>query len=430
ELLGLFQRGDLREDDQHVDRAVVRGYLLGDLRRRAVVDQVAGLRPQLTVVAQDVVGGLVERCLRIVADVAVREAGEGYALLPLLRERLADPRRSVLHRRAAGRPEDETVGNAGGTRDGAGRHRTHPDGRCRLLDGRRTDYAVLAVRRACIPPDRAHAPDLGLEPLGAAVERRIEHLVVVLATSLRDAEREPAARQLVDDGSLLRDEYLVPWWNLEDRRREPDALRHACDSGERDERVPRVVVRLVDRRQGGEPRLLRRARPVQHQGTVGLVGHRVRQSDSESHPRLLRRFGHGTYSVAASVAPRRVASRAMSEMKRRMLAGELYLADDPVIAAEQGRAHGLQERYNATRHDEQELRDSLLRERLGDVGGGAGGRPPLFCEYGTHISIGARTFANYDCVMLDVAEIRIGAACQLAPRVQLLTPTPTTDTAL
>ena len=113
----------------------------------------------------------------------------------------------------------------------------------------------------------------------------------------------------------------------------------------------------------------------------------------------------------------------MSEMKRRMLAGELYLADDPVIAAEQGRAHGLQERYNATRHDEQELRDSLLRELLGDVGEGVVVRPPFFCDYGTHISIGARTFANYDCVMLDVAEIRIGAACQLAPRVQLLTAT-------
>ena len=106
-----------------------------------------------------------------------------------------------------------------------------------------------------------------------------------------------------------------------------------------------------------------------------------------------------------------------------MLAGELYLADDPVIAAEQARTHGLQERYNATRHDEQVLRDSLLRELLGDVGEGVVVRPPFFCDYGSHISIGARTFANYDCVMLDVAPIRIGAACQVATGVQLLTAT-------
>ena len=51
-----------------------------------------------------------------------------------------------------------------------------------------------------------------------------------------------------------------------------------------------------------------------------------------------------------------------------MLAGELYLAEDPVIAAEQGLAHGLQERYNGTRYDEQELRDPLLRELLGTSG--------------------------------------------------------------
>jgi len=113
----------------------------------------------------------------------------------------------------------------------------------------------------------------------------------------------------------------------------------------------------------------------------------------------------------------------MSEMKRRMLAGDLYLADDPVIAAEQARAQELQERYNATRHDEQVLRDSLLRELLGDVGEGVVVRPPFFCDYGSHISIGARTFANYDCVLLDVAPIRIGVACQLASRVQLLTAT-------
>jgi maltose O-acetyltransferase len=113
----------------------------------------------------------------------------------------------------------------------------------------------------------------------------------------------------------------------------------------------------------------------------------------------------------------------MSEMKRRMLAGELYLADDPELAAAQARAQELQERYNATRHAEHELRDRLLRELLGEVGEGVVVRPPFFCDYGSHISIGARTFANYDCVLLDVAPIRIGAACQLATRVQLLTAT-------
>jgi maltose O-acetyltransferase len=110
-------------------------------------------------------------------------------------------------------------------------------------------------------------------------------------------------------------------------------------------------------------------------------------------------------------------------MKERMLRGELYLADDPELIRDHADAQELLERYNATRHAEQELRDDLLRRLLGEVGEGVVVRPPFRCDYGRYISIGARTFVNYDCVLLDVAPIRIGEACQLATRVQVLTAT-------
>ena len=110
-------------------------------------------------------------------------------------------------------------------------------------------------------------------------------------------------------------------------------------------------------------------------------------------------------------------------MKQRMLRGELYLAGDPEIQRDAARAQELMERYNATRHAERELRDRLLRELLGEVGEGVVVRPPVWVDYGNHVSIGEGTFVNYDCVLLDVAPIRIGAACQLATRVQLLTAT-------
>jgi maltose O-acetyltransferase len=109
-------------------------------------------------------------------------------------------------------------------------------------------------------------------------------------------------------------------------------------------------------------------------------------------------------------------------MKQRMLRGELYVVDSE-LEADQARAQELMERYNASGHVEQALRDELLRELLGEVGEGVVIRPPFYCDYGRYISIGARTFVNYDCVMLDVAPIRVGAACQLATRVQLLTAT-------
>ena len=113
----------------------------------------------------------------------------------------------------------------------------------------------------------------------------------------------------------------------------------------------------------------------------------------------------------------------MAGMKERMLRGELYIFDDPELAADHACAQELLERYNATRHAEQDLRDRLLRELLGEVGDGVVVKPAFRCDYGRHISIGARTFVNYDCVMLDVASIRIGAACQIATCVQLLTAT-------
>ena len=106
----------------------------------------------------------------------------------------------------------------------------------------------------------------------------------------------------------------------------------------------------------------------------------------------------------------------MSEMKERMLRGELYRVDD-VLRAEASRAHALCERYNAAPDD------AILRELLGQFGEGVVIRPPFRCDYGTQISIGAGTFVNFGCVMLDAAPIRIGEACQLATKVQLLTAT-------
>lgn len=65
----------------------------------------------------------------------------------------------------------------------------------------------------------------------------------------------------------------------------------------------------------------------------------------------------------------------------------------------------------------------LLEELLGHLGEDADVRPPLCVDYGSRISIGARSFVNFNLTALDVAPITIGADCQLGPNVQLLTPT-------
>ena len=113
----------------------------------------------------------------------------------------------------------------------------------------------------------------------------------------------------------------------------------------------------------------------------------------------------------------------MSSMKDRMLRGELYRPDDPELLAGQTRAAELLDRYNATRHDEQARRQTLLRELLGSVGDGVVIKPAFRCDYGANITVGDGTFVNFDCVMLDIAPIVLGSTCWLATQVQLLAAT-------
>ena len=110
-------------------------------------------------------------------------------------------------------------------------------------------------------------------------------------------------------------------------------------------------------------------------------------------------------------------------MRERMLAGDLYVADDPEIAEQLAAAQDLMAAYNATTARQGPLRRHLLESLLGSVGEGTEIRPPFYVDYGSYVSVGARTFANYGLVALDVAAITIGDDVQIGPHVQLLTPT-------
>jgi maltose O-acetyltransferase len=108
---------------------------------------------------------------------------------------------------------------------------------------------------------------------------------------------------------------------------------------------------------------------------------------------------------------------------QRLQAGEHYLADDPEIQALQARAARLTRAYNTCPADDAARLGVILRELLGSVGEDVAIRPPLFVDYGTFLTVGPRTFANWGLVAADVAPITIGADVQIGPSVQLLTPT-------
>ncbi|MEU1757293.1 sugar O-acetyltransferase [Micromonospora matsumotoense] len=113
----------------------------------------------------------------------------------------------------------------------------------------------------------------------------------------------------------------------------------------------------------------------------------------------------------------------MTSMKERMLAGEPYLANEPEIVADLDRAARLTERFNRSPADDPQGRLAALRDLLGSVGEDAWVRPPLHCDYGWQTHLGARSFVNFNAVLLDVARITIGVDVQIGPNVQLLTAT-------
>ena len=110
-------------------------------------------------------------------------------------------------------------------------------------------------------------------------------------------------------------------------------------------------------------------------------------------------------------------------MRERMLAGDLYIADDPQLGEESRRALGLAHRINLTDPTDAATLRALFTELLGRYGEGAEIRPPFRCDYGYQTSFGARSFANFGLVVLDVARVVIGDDVQIGPNVQLLTAT-------
>ncbi|HEU4545942.1 MAG TPA: sugar O-acetyltransferase, partial [Microlunatus sp.] len=110
-------------------------------------------------------------------------------------------------------------------------------------------------------------------------------------------------------------------------------------------------------------------------------------------------------------------------MRERMLAGELYIADDPDIARDSQRAQRLTHLVNTLDPNDHDRRRNLLTELLGAFGEGSEIRPPLQCDYGYQTFFGARSFANWGLVSLDVATVTIGDDVQIGPNVQLLTAT-------
>ena len=110
----------------------------------------------------------------------------------------------------------------------------------------------------------------------------------------------------------------------------------------------------------------------------------------------------------------------MTSEKGKMLAGHLYNAGDPELAAMRLEARQKMHLFNNA--EEREKQTKILKTLLGETGENITMEPRFVCDYGSNIYVGENFYANYNCTMLDVCEIHIGDNAMFGPNCQLLTP--------
>lgn len=105
-----------------------------------------------------------------------------------------------------------------------------------------------------------------------------------------------------------------------------------------------------------------------------------------------------------------------SERRDREMA---YIADE-AVAEEMMRCRRILQKLNFMDRSDLAGIAKVTAELLGSSEG-AFINPPFYCDYGIHIKVGKNFFANYNCTIIDVAEVRIGDNCLMAPNVAIYT---------
>ena len=111
----------------------------------------------------------------------------------------------------------------------------------------------------------------------------------------------------------------------------------------------------------------------------------------------------------------------MPSEKEKMLAGELYDGSDPQLVAERLRARELCQALVVLAAQAPHAERADLLARLFGAPTDAYVTPPFFCDYGRHIELGRHVYFNFNCVILDVAKVRVGDNVLFGPAVQVYT---------
>ena len=110
-------------------------------------------------------------------------------------------------------------------------------------------------------------------------------------------------------------------------------------------------------------------------------------------------------------------------MTERRDKGLAYISDEEVFA-EQAVCRRILQKLNCMDRSDFKGIAKVVKELLGKIRERYDQSTPFYCDYGKHIEVGKNFFANYNCTILDVAKVKIGDNCQMAPNAAIYTRRP------
>jgi maltose O-acetyltransferase len=109
--------------------------------------------------------------------------------------------------------------------------------------------------------------------------------------------------------------------------------------------------------------------------------------------------------------------------KEKMIAGMLYDSGEAELLELRRFAQKSCEVYNSISATERSERRTFMQRFLGSTGEKVTIESSFKCDYGFNIHVGEGFYSNYDLVILDVCEVKIGKNCMIGPRVSIITAT-------
>ncbi|WZO99146.1 sugar O-acetyltransferase [Isosphaeraceae bacterium EP7] len=113
----------------------------------------------------------------------------------------------------------------------------------------------------------------------------------------------------------------------------------------------------------------------------------------------------------------------MISERDKMLAGNLYNANDPELVALRRRARALCRDLEHLSLEDIVGHRRILSNLFGIDAPDVHVEAPFHCDYGRNVTLGKRAYFNVNCVILDVAPVTIGDDVLFGPGVQIYTAT-------